>query len=108
VADLLLLGPIAGFVRGGWSSGSLRRLAGLVFLAVSFVAGAYLRQPVGAILQQFFPSTIGQVLIHTTVPFVLGILGPPLPTDVDSLIPTDLPGQGLPGLGNPGFPFPVN
>ena len=41
VADVLLLGFIAGFVRGGWSTGFLRRLAGLGYMAISFVAGAY-------------------------------------------------------------------
>ena len=197
MADLLLLGFIAGFVRGGWSTGFLRRLAGLGYMALSFVAGAYLRQPAGAILGQFFPqippqyadmvgysvafpvlvaalnlitgpvlsrvavsglsreldrtlgailggveavllisaaivildtyfgtagalakdeglhvlkdisqaldtSTIGQVLIHTSVPVVLAILGPLLPRDVSSLVPT-LPGTGLPGVGLPGL-----
>jgi uncharacterized membrane protein required for colicin V production len=193
MADVLLLGFIAGFVRGGWSTGFLRRLVGLGFLAASFVAGAYLRQPVGAIIAGIFPdippsyadmvgysvsftvlvaglnilsgpvlgkvamtglsramdqalgavfgaieaillisvaivildtyfgktgalatdpglgflktlsqaldqSTIGQFLIQTTVPFVLAILGPLLPTDVSSLVPTDVPGLDLPGL----------
>ncbi len=193
MADLLLLGFIAGYVRGGWSTGFLRRLVGLGFLAGSFVAGAYLRQPVGAIIAGIFPdippsyadmvgysvsfavlvvglniisgpvlgkvamtgvsramdqalgavfgaieaillisvaivildtyfgktgalatdpglgflktlsqaldqSTIGQFLIQTTVPFVLAVLGPLLPTDVSSLVPTDVPGLDLPGL----------
>ncbi len=57
-------------------------------------------------------STIGQALIHTTVPFVLAVLGPLLPADVDSLIPTGLPTNGLPGglpgLGVPGLSFPPN
>jgi uncharacterized membrane protein required for colicin V production len=204
MADLVLLLFIAGFVRGGWSSGFLRRLAGLAYIAISLVAGAYLREPAGALLLQFFPqipkayadmvaysvvftvlvaglnlvtgpilktasvglsrrldqglgalfggieaillisaaivildtyfgtagslgkdpglgflkdisraldaSTIGQALIHTTVPFVLAILGPLLPKDVGSLVPTGLPTNGLPGglpgLGIPGFSFP--
>jgi len=50
MADLLLLGFIAGFVRGGWSTGFLRRLVGLAYIALSFVVGAYLRQPVGSIM----------------------------------------------------------
>jgi uncharacterized membrane protein required for colicin V production len=204
VADVVLLGFIAGFVRGGWSTGFLRRLAGLGYMAISFVAGAYLRQPVGALLLKVFPqipetyadmvgytvtftvlvavlnivttpmlktasvgishqldkalgavfgfieaillisaaivildtyfgtagslvqnpglgflkeisraldaSTIGQALIHTTVPFVLAILGPLLPKDINSLVPTGLPTNGLPGgvpgLGIPGLSFP--
>lgn len=205
MADFFLLLFIAGFVRGGWSTGFLRRLIGLGYIAISLVAGAYLRQPVGALVNQFFPkippsyaemlgysiafgvlvavlnlvshqvlgkvavrgvsheldkalgavfggvealllisaaivildtyfgtfgalltepglgflktvdqeldsSTIGQFLIHTTVPFVLAILGPLLPQDVSSVVPTGLPGlPGLPGSGAPGlpgFPFP--
>ena len=52
-------------------------------------------------------STIGQFLIHTTVPFVLAVLGPLLPKDVSSMVPAGLPGlPGLPGSGVPGFPFP--
>lgn len=204
MVDLLLLGMIAGWVRGGWASGFLRRLAGLAYIAISLVAGAYLRQPAGAIVNSVFPqippayadmvgysvvfsvlvaalniitapmfktasiglsrrldqvlgaifggieaillisaaivildtyfgtagslgkdpglgflkeisraldaSTIGQFLIHTTVPFVLAVLGPLLPKDVHSLIPTGLPTEGipggLPGLGVPGLTFP--
>jgi len=196
MADVLLLGFIAGFVRGGWSTGFLRRLAGLGYMAISFVAAAYLRQPLGAILAGIFPqippryadmvgyavaftvlvaglnivtgpilsratagamsrrmdrslgalfggieavllisaaivildtyfgtagslgtnpglgflktlsqaldgSTIGQLLIHTTVPFVLAVLGPLLPKDVNSLVPGGLPGSGFPGLSLP-------
>ena len=192
MADLLLLGFIAGFVRGGWSTGFLRRLVGLAYIALSFVVGAYLRQPVGAIVGGIFPqiptayadmvgysvaftvlvvalnvvtdpilepgagpaasrasstrrwarssaaieavliisaaivildtyfgtagalgkdpglgflktisqaldsSTIGQFLIHTTVPFVLAVLGPLLPKDVSSLVPTTIPGSACP------------
>ena len=56
--------------------------------------------------QQLDSSTIGQFLIHTTVPFVLAVLGPLLPKDVSSMVPAGLPGAagGVPGL--PGFPFP--
>jgi uncharacterized membrane protein required for colicin V production len=186
MVDLLLAGFIAGYVRGGWSSGFVRRVFGLVFLAMSFVAGAYLRQPVGAIVAGTFPevpaayadmvgyvvafgvlvvalnivsgpilgkiavdgvsrsvnkglgaafgaieailiisvaivildtyfgtagslgkdpglgflktlsraldeSTIGQVLIDTTVPLVLTVLGPLLPKDITSLLPGGIP-----------------
>ena len=197
MADVLLLGFIAGFVRGGWSTGFLRRLVGLGYMAVSFVVGAYLREPLGALVIRVLPqvpsqyadmvgysvafgalvaalnlltgpvlkrtavsgvskemdralgavlggveavliisaavvildtytgttgslrsdaglgflksisdaldhSTIGQFLIHTTVPFVLTILGPLLPKDVSTLVPTNgLPGNGLPGLHPP-------
>jgi uncharacterized membrane protein required for colicin V production len=198
MADLLLLGFIVGFIRGGWSTGFLRRLVGLGYIALSFVVGAYLRQPVGDLVLRFFPqippqyaemvgysvaftvlvaalnlltgpvlkkvavngvsrkmdqalgailggveaillisaaivildtyfgtlasvfqdpglgilktvsdalkdSTIGQFLIKTTVPFVLAVLGPFLPTDVSSVVPGGIPGlNGVPGI--PGLP----
>ena len=198
MVDLLLLGFIAGFLRGGWSSGFVRRLAGLVFLAISFVGGAYLRAPAGALVSSIFPdipdqyadmvgysvafsgmllvfnifssailsriatkglsqtmdkvlglafggleailivsagivilhtytdaslglsaftdlgflkdlrdavdgSTIGKLLADTTVPLVLLLLGPLLPTDIKSIVPTTIPG-GLPGFPIPGLP----
>jgi uncharacterized membrane protein required for colicin V production len=196
VADLVLLLFIAGFLRGGWSSGFIRRLVGLIFLLVSFVAGAYLRGPAGALVNTFLPkipsqyaemvgyavafsallivlnllsglvlsriaktglahrtdqllgvalgaveavliisaaivilhtytdpaagttslgflhdirvavddSTIGKLLEDTTVPLVLLVLGPLLPKDISSIVPTTIPG-GLPGF--PGLPFPT-
>jgi uncharacterized membrane protein required for colicin V production len=192
MADLVMLGIIAGFVRGGWSSGFVRRLAGLAFLGISFVAGAYLRAPAGALVHAVLPkvpeqyaemvgysvafsglllvfnlfsskilsrvatggwsqktdkvlgvvfggleaililsaaivilhtytdpgsafggvgglgflhdlrvavddSTIGKLLEDTTVPLVLLVLGPLLPTDIKSVVPTTIPG-GLPGF----------
>jgi uncharacterized membrane protein required for colicin V production len=52
--DVLLVGFIGGYIVGGWRTGFLRRLAGLGFLALSFVLGAYLRQPIGALLSGIF------------------------------------------------------
>lgn len=193
---------IAAFVRGGWSSGFIRRLFGLAFLGVSFVAGAYLRAPAGALVHTFLPkipeqysqmvgylvafsgllivlnvfsgvilskvaktglarrtdqllgllfggleavlvlsagivilhtysditsgitaltdlhflhdlriavddSTIGKLLEDTTVPFVLLVLGPLLPKDISTIVPTTIPG-GLPGFPIPGLPFPTS
>ena len=195
MVDLILLGFIGATVIGGWKSGFVRRLAGLVFLVVSFVAGAYLRGPAGALVNSVFPkipeqyadavgysvafsvllivfnlfsskilsrvatggfsrvtdkglgllfgglesiliisagivilhtysdpasglaaftdigflhdirvavddSTIGKLLEDTTVPLVLLVLGPFLPTDIKSIVPTTIPG------GLPGFPIP--
>jgi uncharacterized membrane protein required for colicin V production len=54
VTDLLLALFIAGYVVGGWRTGLLRRLAGLAFIAIALIAGAYLRVPVGAIVTGFF------------------------------------------------------
>lgn len=46
-------------------------------------------------------STIGQALESTTVPIVLAVIGPILPSDVKSILPQSIP--GLP-KGIPGFP----
>ncbi|MEO5703441.1 MAG: CvpA family protein [Candidatus Limnocylindrales bacterium] len=197
MADLALLGFIGASVFGGFRSGFLRRLAGLAFLGISFVAGAYLRAPAGAVVNAVFPkipeqyadmvgyavafsvllivfnlfsskilsrvatrglsqmtdkvlgvvfggleavliisagivilhtysdstalgglpdlgilkdlrtavdeSTIGKLLEDTTVPIVLLLLGPLLPKDISSIVPTTIPG-GLPGFPIPGLP----
>ena len=197
MADLVMLGFIGVTVFGGFKSGFIRRLAGLAFLGISFVAGAYLRAPAGALVHGFFPkipeqyaemvgysvafsvllivfnlfsskilsrvatgglseatdkvlglafggleaililsagivilhtysdstalggiaqlgflhdlrtavdeSTIGKLLEDTTVPIVLLLLGPLLPTDIKSVVPTTIPG-GLPGFPMPGVP----
>ena len=54
MTDLFLALFIAGYVFGGSRTGLLRRLAGLAFIAIGLIAGAYLRVPVGAILAGFF------------------------------------------------------
>jgi hypothetical protein len=56
------------------------------------------------IKSQFDDSTIGGLLEHTTVPVVLTVIGPFLPTDVKSILP-----QSIPGLPKhlPGFPSGV-
>ncbi len=54
--DIVLVGFIAGFAYGGFRTGFLRRLLGIVFIVVSAVAGAYFRYPVGAIAKQVFPT----------------------------------------------------
>ena len=46
-------------------------------------------------------STIGMLLSKTTVPFILALLGPFLPSDITSLVPTTIP--GLPGGSLPGL-----
>lgn len=47
-------------------------------------------------------STIGQLLSKTTVPIVLVVLGPFLPTDIKSIVPMAIPG----GFPVPGLPTP--
>ena len=199
MVDLILLGSFAGLARAGWSSGFVRRLAGLLFIVLSFVLSAYLRPIAGGMITAFFPkvpdqyaemvgysitfsalvivfnlfsrailsrvavqgiarrtdqvlgvvfgvaegivlisalivilhtytdpanqlsafgdlkvlhtireavddSTIGALLEDTTVPLVLLLLGPFLPTDIKSVVPTQIPGglpffpTGIPGV----------
>jgi uncharacterized membrane protein required for colicin V production len=52
-------------------------------------------------------STIGRLLEDTTVPILLLLLGPFLPTDIRSIVPTQIPG-GLPffPIGFPALPTP--
>lgn len=56
MADLILLLFIGGMALAGWRSGFVRRLIGLAFLVVSFLAGAYLRVPAGAIVHSILPK----------------------------------------------------
>jgi uncharacterized membrane protein required for colicin V production len=61
----------------------------------------------GTLREAIETSTIGQLLENTTVPLVLLVLGPFLPTDIKSIVPTQIPG-GLPFFprGIPGVPTP--
>lgn len=57
-------------------------------------------------------STIGQALSKTTVPVLLTVMGPFLPTDIKSIIPIAFPGglpaiPGFPTNGIPGIPMPT-
>lgn len=54
--DVVLVGFIGGFVIGGWRTGFLRRVLGILFIAASLVAGAYFRYPVGAIAGGLIPD----------------------------------------------------
>lgn len=55
MADVVLLAFFAALVVGGLRTGFVRRLFGLLFIAVSFVLGAYLRTPIGALVRTVFP-----------------------------------------------------
>ena len=74
--DVLLVGFIAGLVYGGLRTGLLRRLLGLAFMALAFVLGAYLREPIGGIVTSIFPNIPSDYagLVGYTVAFPL-ILG---------------------------------
>jgi uncharacterized membrane protein required for colicin V production len=85
VADLVMLLFIVGFGRAGWSSGLIRRVVGLIFLAISFVAGAYLRFPAGALVNQFLPhipkvyaNMLGYTIASTLILLVFNLLARPL------------------------------
>ncbi|HJW22409.1 MAG TPA: CvpA family protein, partial [Candidatus Limnocylindrales bacterium] len=56
MADLVLLLFIGGLALAGWRSGFVRRLIGLAFLVVSFLAGAYVRVPAGAVVHSVLPK----------------------------------------------------
>ncbi|MGH2512532.1 MAG: CvpA family protein [Candidatus Limnocylindrales bacterium] len=52
--DIVLVGFIAGFIYGGFRTGFLLRLLGIVFMVIAFVVSAYFRYPVGALAGTFF------------------------------------------------------
>lgn len=54
--DVILVGFVAAFTFGGWRTGLIHRLAGLLLLAISFVLAAYLRGPFGDLVHGFFPD----------------------------------------------------
>jgi uncharacterized membrane protein required for colicin V production len=76
--DVVLVGFIAAFVFGGWRSGLLMRLIGIGFALLSFVLGAYLRYPFGAIASTFsksIPADYANLVGYAIAfPAILGIL----------------------------------
>jgi uncharacterized membrane protein required for colicin V production len=85
MADFVMLLFILGFLRAGWSSGLIRRVVGLVFLAASFVVGAYLRFPVGALINTVLPhipklyaAMIGYSLASTAILLALNLAARPV------------------------------
>jgi uncharacterized membrane protein required for colicin V production len=85
VADVIMLGAITGAMVTGFFSGLIRRLAGMVFLGIAFVAGAQLRTPVGALIQGFFPTipdqyagSMGYSVTFTALLIGLNLLARPI------------------------------
>lgn len=76
--DVVLVGFIAGWIFGGWRTGFLDRLIGIGFMAVSFVASAYFRYPVGAFAAAFLPDVPKEYvnLVGYTIafPVILAVL----------------------------------
>ena len=74
--DVVLVGFIAAFAAGGWRTGLLRRAAGLGFMALAFVLGAYIRQPLGGIIITAFkdiPADYAELVGYTVAfPLILG------------------------------------
>ena len=56
MADVIMVSFLAGLTFGGWRTGLVHRLAGLAFMAISLVLGAYLRGPFGDLATKFFPN----------------------------------------------------
>lgn len=54
--DIVLVTFVGTLIFGGWRAGFLKSLAGLIFTILSFVLGAYIRYPVGAVASTFFKS----------------------------------------------------
>ena len=85
MTDLLLALFIAGYVFGGWRTGLLRRLAGLAFIAIGLIAGAYLREPVGALVAGFFSELppeyadmVGYAVTFTVIVTALNLVSGPI------------------------------
>src|SRR6266516_3845515 len=73
-----MLGFVAGLTFGGWRTGLIHRLAGLAFMAIALVLGAYLRGPFGDLASSFFPNIpsdyAGLVGYAFAFPVILAIL----------------------------------
>ena len=76
--DVILVGFIAAWIFGGWRTGFLRRVLGLLFMAIALVVGAYLRYPVGALATSFFkdvPADYANLVGYAIAfPAILGTL----------------------------------
>ncbi len=73
--DIVLVGFIGATIFAGWRAGFIRSVLGLAFMVIAFVAGAYLRYPVGALFTTFFhdvPPDYSNLVGYTIVfPVVL-------------------------------------
>ena len=85
MADLVLLLFISGLALAGWRSGFLRRLVGLAFLGVSFLASSYLRTPAGAIVHGVLPKIpqpyaemVGYAVVFPVILFALNLFAKPI------------------------------
>jgi uncharacterized membrane protein required for colicin V production len=72
--DIVLVGFIGAAIFGGFRAGFIRSVLGLAFMAISFVVGAYLRYPVGALFTTFFKDVpadysnlVGYIIVFPVV-----------------------------------------
>jgi uncharacterized membrane protein required for colicin V production len=78
MADVLMVGFVAALTFGGWRTGLIHRLAGLAFMAIAFVLGAYLRGPFGDLASSFIkdipPDYASLVGYAFAFPVILAVL----------------------------------
>jgi uncharacterized membrane protein required for colicin V production len=78
MADVLMVTFVAGLTFGGWRTGLVHRLAGLAFMAISFLLASYLRGPFGDLAAKIFPNIpadyLGLVGYAFAFPVILAIL----------------------------------
>ncbi len=76
--DIVLVGFMAGLTFAGFRTGLILRLFGLLFIAIAFVAGAYLRGPFGALVTSIFkdiPPDYASLVGYTfAFPVILAVL----------------------------------
>ena len=74
--DVVLVGIIGAFVFGGLRSGFVKRVLGLAFVVIAFLASAYLRYPIGwiasAVARDIPPDYANLVGATIAFPLVLG------------------------------------
>lgn len=76
--DLIIGTFVVGSTITGWRSGMVRQIIGLVMLLVAFVAGAYLRGPVGAIVAGLWttlPEKYGEMVGYAIAFVAVFIIG---------------------------------
>ena len=79
--DVVLVGFVAAAIFGGWRTGFLRSLLGLLFMAIGLVVGAYLRYPVGAFASAFvkdvpadYANLVGYAIVFPVIVGALHVL----------------------------------
>jgi len=86
--DALLVAFVAGLTWSGWRRGLFQTVAGLAFIAISFLLGAYLSGPFGNLVNSFFPDVpadyaalLGYAFVFPAVLIVLHVVARPFLKD---------------------------